>query len=99
MLACSESPALVTFRGGFVASEAVVIRLLDLERRGARFVLESAERFRVVPASVLTPDDTAFLRQHLAEARAIVRYQADDAHLFDDTRHAQRPADGAGATK
>lgn len=80
---------LVTFRGGFVADEAVVIRLLTLEARGARFVLLADGGFRVVPPSVLTPDDTAFLRSHRAEARAIVRYQADDAHLFSDVTLAQ----------
>jgi hypothetical protein len=75
---------LVTFRGGFVAAEAVVIRLLDLEFRGARFVLLADGGFRVVPAHVLTAEDRAFLQAHRDEARAVVRYQASDEHLFDD---------------
>lgn len=77
---------LVTFRGGFVAAEAVVTRLLDLERRGARFVLLADGGFRVVPADVLTPEDTVFLQAHRDTARAVVAYQADDAHLFSDQR-------------
>ena len=86
-----SSNRLVTFRGGFVAAEAVVIRLNDLEFRGARFVLKPDGGFRVVPADVLTPDDTRFLRAHRDEARRVLEYQADDSHLFSDRSLAQIP--------
>jgi hypothetical protein len=79
----------VTFRGGFIARLDVVERLLDLERRGAQFALLADGGFRVEPADVLTPDDSAFLKAHRDEARAVVRYQADDAHLFTDVTLAQ----------
>lgn len=78
------SSELVTFRGGFVADWAVVHRLLDLEARGCRFVLEAGGRFRVVPPSALTADDKVFLRARRDEARAVIEYQADDSHLFSD---------------
>jgi hypothetical protein len=81
MPAISEA-LIVTFRGGFVADWAVVRRLLDLEARGARFELKLNGGFRVLPASALTPDDTAFLRARRDEARKVLEYQADDAHLF-----------------
>jgi hypothetical protein len=85
----SSEARLVTFRGGLVASWPVVARLLDLEARGARFVLLAGGRFRVEPAAVLTVDDTAFLRQHRDEARRVLDYQADDSHLYTDRRLAQ----------
>lgn len=75
-MAPSNSPQLVTFKGGFVADWIVVRRLLDIEARGACFKLLDAGRFRVIPASVLTPDDVAFLRAHRDEARAVISYEA-----------------------
>ena len=78
----SKSPALVTFRGGFVADWAVVQRLLDIEARGCSFRLEDGGRFRVIPPDWLTPEDVAFLRARRDEARQVLEYQADDSHLF-----------------
>ena len=66
----------VTLRGGYVVDAAVVRRLLDLERRGARFELLGEGRFRVDPPAVLTPDDIAFLRMHRDEARRVLEYEA-----------------------
>jgi hypothetical protein len=63
MSACSEAPTLVMFRGGLVAPFTVLSVLWQLEDRGARFELEADGGFRVIPASVLTVDDTAFLRR------------------------------------
>ena len=86
MPALSEQQAqLVTYRGGFVANWTVVSRLLDLEARGGTFELLDDGRFRVVPPSLLTPDDLAFLRANRDEARRVVAYQADDSHLFTDS--------------
>jgi hypothetical protein len=85
MPATSEA-TFVVFRGGFVADWRIVSRLLALEARGARFELKPAGRFRVVPASTLTAEDTAFLRAHRDEARAVLEYQADDSHLFNDAK-------------
>ena len=51
------------------------------EKRGGRFELEPDGGFRVIPPSVLTADDTAFLRAR-DEARQVLEYQADDSHLF-----------------
>jgi hypothetical protein len=77
MSATSETPTLVVFRGGFTANWAVVTKLLDLEARGAAFVLKPDGGFRVVPATVLTADDVAFLRANRDEARRILDYDAD----------------------
>ena len=66
------SSELVTFRGGFVAKMALVSRLIDIEARGARFHLEAAGRFRVEPASVLTPEDSQYLRAHRDHARQVL---------------------------
>ena len=71
--ACSEA-RIVSFTGGFSADWEVVARLLDLEDRGACFRLEQGNRFRVIPPSVLTPDDVAFLRARRDEARAVIAY-------------------------
>jgi len=76
MLATSEAPTLVTFRGGFVADWRIVSRLLDLESRGARFELKADGGFRVVPPDVLTADDTAFLKAHRNAARRVLEYEA-----------------------
>lgn len=81
-MACSESPALVTFRGGFVADWTVVRRLLEIEARGCRFQLEHGGRFRVVPSNRLTSDDVVFLHARRDEARRVIAFQADDSHLF-----------------
>jgi hypothetical protein len=64
----------VTFRGGFVADWQLVRRLLDIEARGCAFHLEDEGRFRVVPPSVLTPDDVTFLRLHRDAVRQVVVY-------------------------
>ena len=88
-MALSNSPRLVTFRGGFVASLEVVERLIVIEARGARFVSLAGGRFKVDPPSVLTPEDTTFLKAHRDEARRVLSYQADDSHLFTDQSQAQ----------
>ena len=85
----SSKDRLVTFRGGFVASLGVVERLLAIEARGARFVPLAGGRFKVDPPSVLTPEDTTFLKANRDEARRVLAYQADDSHLFTDQSQAQ----------
>lgn len=74
---CSEHSLVVTLRGGFVVAVAVVHRLIDLEMRGATFIREANGQFRVVPATVLTPDDIAFLHAHRDECRRVLDYDAD----------------------
>ena len=76
----SEAPALAVFRGGFVADWTVVCRLLDLEVRGVSFELADGGRFCVVPVSVLTAEDRAFLMAHRDEAHAIVDYYSHEEH-------------------
>jgi len=71
------SSDLVVFRGGFSANWTVVARLLELEGRGARFVLEDGGRFRVIPPALLTAADIAFLRSNRAECRSVLSYDAD----------------------
>jgi len=80
----SSEQAMVTFKGGFVAEWSIVHRLLDLEARGARFELVKGGRFRVIPPHLLSSDDVAFLREHRDQARLVIEYQADVAHLFCD---------------
>ncbi len=89
---------LVVFKGGFTASLEVVERLLAIEARGARFVSQVDGRFRVDPPSAMTPEDARFLKAHRDEARRVLAYQADDAHLFTDQSLAQPgrvPDDGS----
>ena len=90
----TSETVLVTFRGGFVADLATVCRLLDLERRGARFELKANGGFRITPASVLTTDDIAFLQVHRDEARRVLEYEADDSHLFSDSGPGPAQASG-----
>jgi hypothetical protein len=71
---CDSAAPFVTLRGGLVADVMVVVKLLELERRGCRFTLEPEGRFRVTPASELTPDDRAFLKLHRDEARRVLDY-------------------------
>ncbi len=68
------SSNLAVFRGGFVCDWFVVERLLELEARGAHFELVDGDRFRVVPRSVLTDADRAFLTAHRDEVHGVVRY-------------------------
>lgn len=68
------SSDLVTFRGGFTASTTLVLRLLDLEGRGAAFHLLDDGRFQVDPPAVLTDDDRQFLRAHRDAVRACLDY-------------------------
>ncbi len=85
----SSEPRLVTFRGGVVASFEVVERLLAIEARGAKFVSQADGRFKVEPLTALTPEDATFLKAHRDEARRVLAYQADDAHLWGDKGQAQ----------
>ena len=39
--------------------------------------------FDITPQGILTPRDRAFLLAHLDEAKRILRYEADDAHLVE----------------
>jgi len=82
MPVCSDPTNVVMFRGGFVADWTVVVRLLEIERRGCSFRLEPGGRFRVQPPDLLTNDDKIFLRARQNEARQVLEYQADDSHLF-----------------
>src|SRR5262249_58565043 len=76
------SEGLVTLASGLVVRLPVLQTLWRLEDRGARFELKPDGGFRVIPPSVLTPDDTAFLRAHRNEARKVLEYEADDSHLL-----------------
>jgi len=73
-MACSE---VVALKGGLVAKTEVVVRLLEIERRGARFELLPAGRFRVEPFALLSAEDVTFLREHRDEARRLLEYEAD----------------------
>lgn len=66
---------LVTFRGGFVASMAVVQRLIDLQERGCAFELQESGSFRVVPVSLLNEFDVRFLRDRQHEVRQVLEYE------------------------
>lgn len=85
----TDEATVAVYRGGFVANPAVVACLLAIEGRGARFLPQPDGSFRVERHELVTAEERAFLRAHLAEARRVVHYQADDAHLFSDTRLAQ----------
>jgi hypothetical protein len=55
---------LVHLKGGRVATETDLLRLLDLEARGVHFRLADDGRVRVSPSDLLSDTDKVFLRQH-----------------------------------
>jgi len=65
---------LVTLKGGVVMPVEIIRLLIDLENRGAEFHLEPGGHFRVVPATLLTPDDTHFIREHRDLVRDAIIY-------------------------
>ena len=67
-------------RDGFVAVRDVLQRLWEIEARGASFVITETG-FDITPEGILTHRDRAFLLEHLDEAKRILNYEADDAHL------------------
>ena len=50
--------------------------ILRMERRGFRFRLLDG-RVHITPASQLTPDDRAALREHALDVRVLVTHRAD----------------------
>lgn len=58
------STRLVHLKGGHVATEADLTRLLDLEARGVHFSLSDDGKVRVTRSGCLSDDDKLFLRQH-----------------------------------
>lgn len=76
----------VTLRGGLVVDLAVVLRMVDIEMRGGKFVPQDG-RFKVEPQSILTAADISFLKANGPDARAIVAYSqsVDDSHLREGT--------------
>jgi hypothetical protein len=77
VLPATSDTALVTLTGGLVVPVRVLRVLWTLEDRGARFELKPNGGFKVIPSSVLTADETVFLRQHRDEARRVLEYQAE----------------------
>ena len=73
---------IVTMRGGFVAARDVLQRLWEIEARGASFVITETG-FQITPDGMITRGDRAFLLEYLDEAKRILRYEADDAHLHE----------------
>ncbi len=65
---------LVTLKGGLVMPVEIIRRLIDLEDRGAEFHLETGGHFLVVPPTLLTPEDTHFIREHRDLVRDAIIY-------------------------
>lgn len=76
-IAATPEDELIHFKGGFVANRRVWAMLIDLEAQGARFELVEPDRFRVIPASLLTTNIKLFLRIHRDECRRLLEYGAD----------------------
>jgi len=57
---------LVHLKGGMVARESDLRRLLDIEGRGVHFSLADDGKVRVNPAARLTDSDRVFLLEHHA---------------------------------
>ena len=72
----SDTPRLVIFRGGFSADWTVVSALLTLEAKGATFELLDNGLIRVRPPGLLDDASRMFLREHRAEVRRILAYEA-----------------------
>lgn len=81
MATLSELATVITLRGGITVSWAVVLKLLEIEGRGCTFELCPDGGICVRPSGRMTPSEIEFLREHRDEARRIVAYEADDAHL------------------
>lgn len=69
----ASSEAVLTLRGGFTVSLAVLRLAWSLEDRG--FSLEPlGDRLRVTPPQRLTPDDVAAIRLHRDELLLLASY-------------------------
>ncbi|MDA1093709.1 MAG: hypothetical protein O3A25_10655 [Acidobacteria bacterium] len=57
-------------------------RLWAIEARGGTFVLTDYGGYDIEPEGILRANERVFLLENQAEARRLVRYQADDTHLL-----------------
>jgi hypothetical protein len=77
----SEATELVTLTGGLVVPLPVLEVLWRLELRGARFGLDG-ETVTVSPRGLVSDDDRAVIQNYRSDVIAVLRYQANDDHLF-----------------
>lgn len=70
----SSDSELLTLKGGLTLPLGVIRRMIEIEAKGGAFTLLADGHFRVLPVSVLTTDDAAFLRAHRALVRSAVAY-------------------------
>lgn len=66
--------SLVPLRGGPTVPTSLVLRMLDMEDRGARFRIEPDGRLHVGPRAAVTAADLAFCREHRDLVLACVSY-------------------------
>jgi hypothetical protein len=70
----AATDVLIPLRDGPAVPEAVVLWLLDAERRGLRFHILQDGSLHVVPERLITSDDDRFIREHRDVVLACVRY-------------------------
>lgn len=70
----------VTLRGGPTVRADVITRLVQLEAAGVAFALAGGH-VQARPASLIAPEDRAFLRAHRADVVAIVAYEPPELPL------------------
>ena len=80
----------VHLAGGFVLPVEVVLLALRLERDGFRFAIDETGHLLASPIDRLSPADRAELRRLHDFMVTLVRYEADDRHLYDDPTQATR---------
>jgi hypothetical protein len=68
----------ITLRGGVRVRLAVLRVLWSLEERGISFRLNDRGQLVANPRESVTEADAVWLRAHLAEAKAVVAYQAPE---------------------
>lgn len=72
----------VVLTGGVTARVAPYLLLIRLEAEGFRFLLDADDHLDVVPGDRLHPDDVRALRQYRDDVIRLLRYVADDRHLY-----------------
>ena len=74
----------VVLTGGVTARLAPYLLLIRLEAEGFRLLLDAEDHLDVVPGDRLHPDDVQALRRYRHDVVNLLRYVADDRHLFTD---------------
>jgi hypothetical protein len=81
-MAAVSGESLVMLRGGLTAQLAPYLLLIRLEADGIRLRLDADGHLWVDPFDQLQAADAALLRQYRPDVIKLLRYVADDRHLY-----------------